>query len=125
MKKVLMSLIAVTVFGMTTLTPQQSQAKANAVDVILTVAAIGLIVVELDNASKCGSGQYQYCDYYDNDRCEYQLVQRNDIITQCREYRRWGQYDCVTTRRSENIYIKSCNGFDRYYGQQPIRYNGR
>lgn len=107
-------LSAMTVMAVT-LAPQKSLAKSNAVDVLVGVALVAATIIEIDNMIKCNEGERQYCDYRDSNRCEYQTVYRDDIRTSCRQYGRYSTYDCVTTRSTGTMYIKSCHGFHNRY----------
>ncbi len=129
MKKLLICALAILVAGVTTLTPRVSyasepvklspseQAAADARNAqnmsdfgtaVLIIGAVALVVVAVDNMPRCGDQEHKYCDRHDERNCEYQRVSSEEIMTQCTQYRRYSEYDCVLTELSSETYIKSC-----------------
>jgi len=88
---------------------------ANAIAAILAIEVAALIIIDVNQMSRCEANGYRYCDYVDADRCQYQRVNRSEVYTQCRENHRWGTYECVQTQQDSSYYIKSCDGFEHRY----------
>ena len=115
MKKLMMLMVAVVTAMTLTLIPQKAVAANAVVDVLTVVAVVALVAIEIDQMNKCYDGQYQYCDYYDYNNCQYQTITRHEVIESCNTYGRYSSYQCVRSQNSSTVYIKSCSGFNANY----------